>query len=300
MSKKKTESKAVWKNLLAGGFAGGFEATLMYPTEYVKTQLQLQAADVKKGGTARFSGIGNCFQQTVKTKGFFGLYSGCTTLIFGSIPKAAVRFAAFQQFKSILQKPDGTMTPPMTMLCGMLAGFGEAILAVTPVETVKTKLVHDSNSANPKYRGLIHGVSTMIKTDGIASIYKGLVPTMAKQGANQATRFTIFSALKDLLQGPEKKALHPAVSFAAGSTAGAVSVYATMPFDVVKTQMQGLEAAQYKNSFHCGYTVAKEGGVQALWKGTLPRLGRVMFSGGIIFAVYEQAIAQILYVAPDY
>jgi solute carrier family 25 citrate transporter 1 len=33
----------------------------------------------------------------------------------------------------------------------------EALIAVTPTETIKTKLIHDQTSRNPKYRGLVHG-----------------------------------------------------------------------------------------------------------------------------------------------
>jgi len=299
MAKKKTQSTKVWKNLAAGGAAGAFEATLMFPTEFVKTQLQLQAADVKSGGTAKYTGVLDCAKKTVQTKGVLGLYSGLTTLVVGSIPKAAVRFAAFNQFKEMLKDKDGKLTPLRTMLAGMGAGVSEAILAVTPMETVKTKLIADQNSAKPRYNGLVHGVRTMVAEEGIGSIYKGLVPTMCKQGCNQATRFVIYNGLTGYLKGDEDKSLHPTVNFLCGSFSGAVSVYATMPFDVVKTQMQGLDAAKFTGPINCGVTVFKESGITGLWKGTTPRLGRVMFSGGIIFAVYEEVMKGILYVSPD-
>lgn len=47
-----TEKKQIspWKSLLAGSIAGGVEATLTYPTEYVKTQLQLQSRRSGGGG----------------------------------------------------------------------------------------------------------------------------------------------------------------------------------------------------------------------------------------------------------
>lgn len=299
MSKKKTQSKYIWKNLAAGGAAGAFEATVMFPTEFVKTQLQLQAAAVKAGGKAQYSGVFDCAKKTVQTRGFFGLYAGLSTLVVGSIPKAGVRFAAFNFFKEQLQDDKGKLSTGSTLLCGMCAGFSEAILAVTPMETVKTKLIHDQNSVAPKYRGLVHGVTTMVKEEGITAIYKGLAPTMAKQGANQATRFLVFNNLKAFLQGESGQNLHPTVNFACGSVAGAISVYATMPFDVVKTQMQGLEASKYKHSVDCGMTLLKEGGITALWKGTTPRLGRVMFSGGIIFAAYEEIMKVLLGTFPD-
>lgn len=48
--------------------------------------------------------------------------------------------------------------------------------------------------------------------------------------------------------------------------------------------MQGLEAQNYTGTWNCFTSIVKEDGILALWKGTTPRLSRVMFSGGIIFA----------------
>ena len=46
------------------------------------------------------------------------------------------------------------------------AGVCEAILAVTPMETVKVKFINDQTSANPKFKGFFHGVRQIIKAEG--------------------------------------------------------------------------------------------------------------------------------------
>jgi solute carrier family 25 citrate transporter 1 len=46
-----------------------------------------------------------------------------------------------------------------TFLAGLGAGICEAILVVTPAETLKVKLIHDRLSEAPKYKGLVDGVS---------------------------------------------------------------------------------------------------------------------------------------------
>lgn len=85
--------------------------------------------------------------------------------------------------------------------------------------------------------------------------------------------------------------------------------------------MQSLRARQeYRNALHCAYRIATEEGVLNFWKGTVPRLGRLIvsyrsptptlysfplpgttttftavdhpdpqLSGGIVFTVYEKA-----------
>ena len=71
-----------------GGITGGIEICITFPTEYVKTQLQL---DEKAGASRRYKGIADCVKITVREHGVFGLYRGLSVLIYGSIPKSAVR-----------------------------------------------------------------------------------------------------------------------------------------------------------------------------------------------------------------
>lgn len=59
----------------------------------MKTQLQLD----EKAGTAakQYSGIWDCVKKTVQRHGVFGLYRGLSVLVYGSIPKSAVRYKVF-------------------------------------------------------------------------------------------------------------------------------------------------------------------------------------------------------------
>jgi len=135
------------KGVIAGGITGGIEICITYPTEYVKTQLQL---DEKVG---KYKGILDCAKQTVKSNGVGGLYRGLPVLLYGSIPKSAVRFGSFEQFKKQMVDEKGNLSPISRLLCGLGAGVSEAILAVTPMETVKVKFINDQRSANPKFKG---------------------------------------------------------------------------------------------------------------------------------------------------
>lgn len=129
----------------------------------MKTQLQL---DGKAGAGKQYSGIFDCVTKTVKTRGFFGLYRGLSVLLYGSIPKSAVRFGAFESVKKRLVDADGKLNPQRRLLAGLCAGVCEAIFAVTPMETVKVKFINDQRSANPRFRGFFHGVSMIVKEHG--------------------------------------------------------------------------------------------------------------------------------------
>lgn len=73
--------------MLSGGITGGIEICITFPTEYVKTQLQLD----EKAGKKRYDGIIDCVKKTVRGHGVLGLYRGLSVLLYGSIPKSAVR-----------------------------------------------------------------------------------------------------------------------------------------------------------------------------------------------------------------
>jgi len=53
-----------------------------------------------------------------------------------------------------------------------------------------------------------------------------------------------------------------------------------------KRRMQSLEASKnYKNSFVCAAKIFKDEGVLTFWSGAMPRLARLIMSGGIVFTM---------------
>lgn len=272
------------KGVVAGGITGAIEICITYPTEYVKTQLQLD----EKGERKKYRGIWDCAKKTVKSHGFFGLYRGLSILLYGSIPKSAVRFGAFETFKGFLVDENGKLNGGTRLLCGLGAGVSEAILAVTPMETIKVKFINDQRTGNPRFKGFLHGVTIIVKEQGIGGIYKGLAATIMKQGSNQAIRFYVMESCKDWYRGGDRKNKVPKyVVGAFGVIAGAASVFGNTPIDVVKTRMQGLEASKYKNTAHCALQIWKNEGPRAFYKGTVPRLGRVCLDVAITFMIYD-------------
>lgn len=76
------------------------------------------------------------------------------------------RFGAFETLKTRLQDTNGQLSTGGKLAAGLGAGVCEAILAVTPMETIKVKFINDQRSAKPQFRGFFHGVGMIIKTDG--------------------------------------------------------------------------------------------------------------------------------------
>jgi solute carrier family 25 citrate transporter 1 len=151
-------------------------------------------------------------------------------------------------------------------------------------------------------RGFLHAVPIIARERGIRGFFQGFVPTTARQAANSATRFGSYTFLRQLAQSytaPGEK-LGAISTFGIGGIAGLITVYVTQPLDTIKTRMQSIEARNlYKNSFACAAMIFKNEGILTFWSGALPRLVRLMLSGGIVFTMYEKSIDLMDKLDPD-
>jgi len=264
--------------LTTGCIAGGIECIAVWPMEYMKTQLQLQK--IVPGVKPPFTGVISGLVYTVNTTGFFSLYKGLDVTLVGSIPKAGIRFGGNAYCKKLLMDKNGKLNMGQQFMAGVGAGTIEAIFAVTPMETIKTKLIETN-------KGLVEGVGLILKESGVAGLYQGLAATILKQGSNQGLRFMFFNKYKDIITDEGKKPLTPLLALAGGMGAGCFSTMGNNPFDVVKTQMQGRSASQYSGTLDCFAKIFKNEGFAGFYKGVVPRMGRVVPGQGIIFMSFE-------------
>ena len=88
-------------------------------------------------------------------------------------------------------------------------------------------------------------MKTIVSEEGFAGIYHGLSPTILKVATAQATRFGVYMYI------PAEYRKTPLGSAASGAFAGGVSVIIFQGLDVIKSRMQGLDAAKYTSSIHC-------------------------------------------------
>lgn len=272
---------SIARSILAGSTAGAVEISITYPFEFAKTRSQLN------------SRLPNSQKLPWPPFPSREWYAGCTTLIIGNSIKAGVRFVAFDTYKNLLTDENGKLSGPRTVAAGFGAGITESLLAVTPFESIKTQLIDDRKRPQPRMKGFLHGSAVIAREQGIKGFFKGFVPTTARQAANSAVRFSTYTWLKQVAESytsPGER-LGTISTFGIGAVAGLVTVYSTQPIDTVKTRMQSLEAKRlYKNSIQCGWSIFKNEGVLTLWSGATPRLGRLVLSGGIVFAMYEKTI----------
>ncbi|KAL7531664.1 hypothetical protein ACHAXR_004163 [Thalassiosira sp. AJA248-18] len=281
-------------------------------------------------------------QRIVQREGPLALYKGLTAVYTGIVPKMAIRFVSFEYYRDVLGGWYGqyagisynasvpatssstiiappTPPPGVTFFAGLLSGLTEAIMIVTPAEVCKIRMQSQYHSlmdpaqiaTRTKYKNVVQTALLVVKEEGLGALYKGVVPTMLRQGCNQAVNFTVYNwSKKRVLAWKKQKAEEKAVgggdnvqldhwqSLTMGGLSGGMGPLVNNPLDVVKTRMQkqvihpGKEP-KYKSLSQSCIVIAKEEGTPALWKGITPRLMRIMPGQAITFMTYEAVSAQM-------
>ncbi|KAK4143446.1 tricarboxylate transport protein, mitochondrial precursor [Dichotomopilus funicola] len=264
---------------LSGAVAGAVEAACTYPFEFAKTRLQLGSSQCGP----QISNPVSMIRHLIASEGVRSLYVGCSTLMAGTALKAGVRFLSFDAIKAALSDNDGRLTVSRSILAGMFAGCVESVTAVTPTERIKTAMIDDARGAK-RYRSAAHATGLLVKEQGLSGLYKGLGSTTMKQCATSAVRMGSYNTMKQASQSyglPQNSA----TTFGMGALAGTITVYASQPFDTIKSRTQSARGASTTTAVA---SIWRDGGVKGFWKGSTMRLGRLVFSGGIVFTVYEK------------
>jgi solute carrier family 25 citrate transporter 1 len=203
----------------------------------------------------------------------------------GTALKAGVRFTTFDAIKNALADDHGRLSTSRGIFAGMLAGSAESVIAVTPTERIKTALIDDAKGSR-RFKSTFHGISILLREQGLTGMYRGLISTTAKQAGTSAVRMGAYNAMRSeymLRFGTAPTRVWE--TFAMGAVAGVVTVYATQPLDTVKTRSQSARGEKLVDAIVGTW---RDGGLKEFWRGSTMRLGRLVLSGGIVFAAYEQ------------
>ncbi|EFQ92626.1 hypothetical protein PTT_10233 [Pyrenophora teres f. teres 0-1] len=278
-----------YEHLLAGACAGMMEGFFCHPLDTIKVNMQTTASR-------------NAYQTArniIQKDNLLGLYHGFSPVIFGIVPKIAIRFASFEIYKSLLALPDGSHPSQRLLLAGLAAGVTESILVVTPMEMVKIRLQSQKGAANPQRA--IQIVLDIVRNEGIRKLWTGISLTSLRQGTNQAANFFVYSNLKSFVLerngGKDSKTLPPYQTALIGLVSGSIGPLCNAPIDTIKTRVQKSPSPPGQSSFrrivHQTSQIITKEGLPALYRGIGPRILRVGLGQAVSFTAYEFLIAQI-------
>ena len=94
--------------------------------------------------------------------------------------------------------------------------------------------------------------------------------------------------------------IQPWQQLIAGAGTGVASTLLNNPIDVVKSRLQAQDSAKpkYTGTVQCLMMTAKEDGLMALYRGTLPRMLKVSAGQALTFFTYDTVSSVLYKVAP--
>ncbi|XP_048815758.1 solute carrier family 25 member 43 [Lagopus muta] len=104
------------QNFINGCVAAAVAQTLSFPFETVKRKMQAQSPWLPHCGMVdvHFTGMADCFRQTVNNKGVLGLWSGLTPSLLKIVPYFGVMFSTFEFCKRVCLYRNGYIESPLS------------------------------------------------------------------------------------------------------------------------------------------------------------------------------------------
>ncbi|XP_030806035.1 mitochondrial glutamate carrier 1 [Camarhynchus parvulus] len=302
--------------LINGGIAGLIGVTCVFPIDLAKTRLQNQ-----QNGQRMYSSLSDCLIKTIRSEGYFGMYRGAAVNLTLVTPEKAIKLAANDFFRHHLSK-DGKK---LTLLREMLAGCGAGtcqVIVTTPMEMLKIQLQDAGRieaqkklmaaqaqlSSSPAAAAAEPAVERrptatqitreLLRSKGIAGLYKGLGATLLRDVPFSIVYFPLFANLNKLGQKDPNVKAPFYVSFLSGCVAGSTAAVAVNPCDVIKTRLQSLQRGvnedTYSGILDCTKKIWQREGPTAFFKGAYCRALVIAPLFGIAQVVYFVGIAEFL------
>ncbi|XP_053576192.1 mitochondrial glutamate carrier 1 [Bombina bombina] len=296
--------------LINGGIAGLIGVTCVFPIDLAKTRLQNQ-----QNGQRMYTSMSDCLIKTIRSEGYFGMYRGAAVNLTLVTPEKAIKLAANDFFRQALSK-DGKLTLIKEMLAGCGAGTCQVIVT-TPMEMLKIQLQDAGRLAAQRKmmaaQAGVNGVTAepvparptaiqisrdLLKSKGIAGLYKGLGATLLRDVPFSIVYFPLFANLNKLGQkSPDEKAPF-FVSFLAGCAAGSIAAVSVNPCDVIKTRLQSLQRGvnedTYSGIVDCARKIWRYEGPAAFLKGAYCRALVIAPLFGIAQVIYFIGIGEYI------
>lgn len=150
-------------------------------------------------------------------------------------------------------------------------------LACHPLDTIKVRmqLSRRNREKGAKRRGFVKTGLEIARKETPLGLYKGLGAVLTGIIPKMAVRFTSYEWYKQMLASQDGS-ISGGANFMAGLFSGVTeAVLVVTPMEVVKIRLQAqhhsmsdpLDIPKYRNAAHACYTVLKEEGISALYRG---------------------------------
>ncbi|KAF8917671.1 mitochondrial carrier domain-containing protein [Mucidula mucida] len=196
LTPKRTSESLSVVELATAGFLSAIPSTIVTaPVERAKVLLQVQG---QGGSEHKYKGVVDVIRHLYKEGGIRSIYRGSVATIARDGPGSAAYFAAYEVTKKALT-PAGSSPSELNLgaviFAGGMAGVAMWSLAIPP-DVIKSRI---QSAPTGTYSGFMDCARKTIAADGVAALWKGFAPAMARAFPANAATFLGVEASRKLL-----------------------------------------------------------------------------------------------------
>ncbi|KAK7197374.1 mitochondrial carrier protein [Novymonas esmeraldas] len=189
----------------------------------------------------------------------------------------------------------------ITLLPGAMQGATTVVLG-HPLDTAKVRM----QAAGPHTaRSTVGTMWSMTTTEGVRSLYRGVVPPLVMEGAKRSLQFALWDWLRSFAAdthsgGAEDAGVWSAAdhlvhrgmagigssTFASGAVAGGVGTLIGCPMHVIKIQTQYQTAIDTRNAWTCARGIYTREGVLGFYRGFPYNVAKDVCFAGMYLGLY--------------
>ncbi|CAD5228351.1 unnamed protein product [Bursaphelenchus xylophilus] len=177
---------------LAGAAAGLTEACVNTPFELVKVRLQSDRSKTNIKTSRQVA------KEVLNTRGIRGIYTALGATMYRNGTWNCIYFGLYHNVKPLLPTD-----PVQNLLSRMGVGFCAGTIASVaniPFDVVKSRIQAQAEGTQWKYRNTWQAIGLVYKEEGIAALYRGIVPKVMRLGPGGAIMLIVFETVNDFLK----------------------------------------------------------------------------------------------------
>ncbi|KAI1618026.1 MC family mitochondrial carrier protein [Exophiala viscosa] len=279
---------------LAGLSAGLVSTIIVHPLDIIKTRLQVDTSAHPLLNSSR-AVLHDILRNEGPTR-IAALYRGLTPNLVGNSAGWALYFLWYKEAQDVVRSvrgyaPGQQLTSFDYLSASAASGMLSAILT-NPIWVVKTRMLSTSSAQTGAYPGMIYGLRSIYRTEGIRGFFHGMTPSLFGV-SHGALYFVAYEKLKLWRKQVKKDApLSNADTLLTSSLSKVFAGLITYPHQVVRARLQTYDPSAITPVRGPGMVdlikqVWHNEGIVGFYKGLFPNLLRVVPSTCVTFLVYE-------------
>ncbi|XP_020731200.2 solute carrier family 25 member 48 [Odocoileus virginianus] len=296
------------EDFVAGWIGGAASVIVGHPLDTVKARLQ---AGSGYGSTL------SCIRTVYRRESVFGFFKGMSFPLASIAVYNSVVFGVFsntQRFLSHHRCREPEAGPPHVLSDLLLASMVAGVVSVglgAPVDLIKIRLQMQTQpfqeaslslkprvaalGDQPAYQGPVHCFATIVRTEGLAGLYRGASAMLLRDVPGYCLYFIPYVFLSDWITPEACAGPSPCAVWLAGGMAGAISWGTATPMDVVKSRLQadGVYVNKYRGVLDCISQSYQKEGLKVFFRGITVNAVRGFPMSAAMFLGYELSLQAI-------